>query len=72
MHNWSINEKKLRKEDPKEYEIWRLAQIINYGKAGEKNDEKLVREYWKQLKNRLDPAYRNYLELLLWPKKKAS
>ena len=72
MHNWSIDEKKFRKEDPKEYEIWRLAQIINYGKPGKKIDEKLVRKYWKQLKNRIDPTYRNYLELLLWPKKKAS
>ena len=72
MYNWSIDEKRLKKKNPKEYEIWCLAQIINYGKAGEKIDEKLVRKHWKLLKNRLDPAYRNYLELLLWPKKKTS
>ena len=72
MYNWSIDEKRLKKKNPKEYEIWCLAQIINYGKAGEKIDEKLVRKHWELLKNRLDPAYRNYLELLLWPKKKAS
>lgn len=70
MYNWSVDEKKFRKENPEGYRIWRLIQMINYGEPGEKIDEKLVRKYWKRIKNYLDPLYKGYLEFLLWPKKK--
>ncbi len=70
MYNWSVDEKKFKKEDPEGYKIWRLEQMINYGTAGEKLNEKMVRKYWKKIKDRLDPHYRKYLEFLLWPKKK--
>lgn len=70
MYNWSVDEKKFKKADPEGYKIWRLEQMINYGQAGEKINEKLVRKYWWRIRDRLDPLYREYLEFLLWPKKK--
>jgi len=68
-YNWSVDEKRFKKEDPKAYKIWRIEQMINYGLAGEKLDEKEVKKYWKKIKDRLDPQYRKYLEVLLWKKK---
>ncbi|MEO0095870.1 MAG: hypothetical protein ABIL46_07600 [candidate division WOR-3 bacterium] len=70
MYNWSVDEKKFKKEDPEGYKIWRLIQLINYGTAGEKIDEREVRRYWSKIKDRIDPLYREFLELLLWPGKK--
>jgi hypothetical protein len=70
MYNWSVDEKAFKKADPEGYKIWRLEQMINYGQAGEKLSEKLVRKYWEKIKNNLDPDYREFLEFLLWPKKK--
>jgi hypothetical protein len=70
MYNWSVDEKKFKKEDPAGYKIWKLEQMINYGEAGEKLNEKLVRKNWEKIKNNLDPLYREFLEFLLWPKKK--
>ncbi|MBI2443659.1 MAG: hypothetical protein HYV42_00235 [Candidatus Magasanikbacteria bacterium] len=70
MYNWSVDEKQFKRADPKGYQIWRLEQLINYGSAGEKLNEREVRTYWPQLQNRIDPRYRAYLEFLLWPRKK--
>jgi len=67
MYNWSVDEKKFKKENPKEYKIWKLEQMINYGLGGEKLKEKLVRKYWKKLF--MDSLTKQYLKLLLWPKK---
>jgi len=41
MHNWSTDEKYLKKF-PQEYERWRLLQLINYGLDGEKLNLKLL------------------------------
>lgn len=68
MYNWSVDEKKFKKEDPEGYEIWKIQQMINWGLGGEKLSERLVRKYWKRLF--LDPQTKKFLELLLWPKKK--
>lgn len=68
MYNWSVDEKAFKKADPEGYEIWRLEQMINYGTAGEKISEGLVRKYWKKLF--MDEPTRKYLEFLLWPKRK--
>lgn len=70
MYNWSIDEKRFKKEDPKGYKIWKLVQTINYSEPGEKLSERLVRKYWSKIKDRIDADYREYLEFLLWPKKK--
>jgi hypothetical protein len=69
MYNWSVDEKKFKKEDPEGYQIWKLEQIINWGEPGEKINKKLIRKYWKKIKDRIDPLYREFLEFLLWPKK---
>lgn len=68
MYNWSVDEKKFKKENPKAYKIWKLQQMINYGLDGEKLDEKLVRKYWDKLF--MDEPTRKFLRFLLWPKKK--
>ena len=72
MYNWSVDVKKFKKADPEGYKIWRLERMINYGEAGEKISEKLVRKYWRKIKRKIDPSYREFLELLLWPKKKTA
>jgi len=70
MYNWSIDEKKFKKENPEGYKIWKLEQMINYGLGREKLDEKLVRKYWKKLF--MDEITKKYLEFILWPKKRKS
>ena len=67
MYNWSTDEEAMKKADPQGYEIWRLEQMINYGLDGEKLSEAKLRQYWQVLKDRIDPASREYLEFLLWP-----
>jgi len=70
MYNWSVDEKQFKKADPRAYEIWKLEQAINYGEPGERLNEALTKKHWKYLKNKIDPFYREFLALLLWPKKK--
>jgi len=70
MYNWSIDVKKFKKEAPEEYKIWELEQMINYGEPGERLDEERLRKNWSKIKGRIDPFYREFLELLLWPKQK--
>lgn len=67
MYNWSVDEKKFKKENPEGYKIWRLEQMINWGLGGEKLDEKLVRKYWEKLF--MDSLTKKYFEFLLWSKK---
>lgn len=69
MHNWSVDEKAFKKADPEGYKAWRIQQLINYGLDGERLNKKEVRYYWNRLY--LDPMTKNYLEFLLWPKKKS-
>ena len=68
MYNWSVDEKAFKRADPKGYQIWRLEQMINWGLGGEKLDEGLVRKYWTKLF--MDKPTREYLEFLLWPRKR--
>jgi len=67
MYNWSVDEKKFKKEDPKGYQIWKLEQMINWGLGGEKLNERLLRKHWKKLF--IDNITKNYLRFLLWQKK---
>lgn len=69
MINWSTDEKTFKKKYPKEYKLWRLTQLINYGLDGEKLNEKEVKKAWPKIKDRLDPDLRNYVHFLLWPKR---
>jgi len=66
MYNWSVDEERFKKENPKEYKLWRLTQLINYGLDGEKLDRKEVKKAWPKIKDRLDPDLKKYLEFLLW------
>lgn len=68
MYNWFVDEKKFKKENPKEYKLWRLIQLINYGLDGEKLDREEVKRAWPRIKNELDPYKRRVLEYLLWGK----
>jgi hypothetical protein len=67
MLNWSTDEAKFKKENPKEYKLWRLTQLINYGlDKGEKLDKKEVKKAWPRIADRLDPYKKRALEYLLW------
>ena len=68
MYNWSTDEEKFKKKYPKEYKLWRLTQLINYGLDGEKLDKKEVKRSWVKIKNNLDPYKSRMIEFLLWGK----
>lgn len=72
MYNWSVDEKRFKKEDPGGYRFWRLTQLINYGLDGERLDKNEVKKAWPKIKNRLDPHKAVYLEYLLWGKRPSS
>ena len=62
MYNWSTDEDYL-KQFPKDYEKWRLLQLINYGLDGEKLDLKLLRKYWENIKKDiLDKNVKKYIK----------
>jgi hypothetical protein len=67
MYNWSVDEKKFKKEDPEGYQIWKLEQMINWGLGCEKLNERLLRKHWKKFF--IDNIIKNYLRFLLWQKK---
>jgi len=67
MYNWSVDEKRFKKENPESYKIWKLEQMINYGLGGGKLDKDLVKKYWKKLF--MDQITKKYLQFLLWPPK---
>ena len=69
MHNWSVDEKSFKKENPKEYRLWRLTQLINYGLDGEKLDKEDVKKAWPSIKDQLDPDRRKTVEFFIWGKK---
>lgn len=71
MYNWSVDEEKFKKLNPKEYRLWRLTQLINYGLDGEKLDKEEVKKAWPKIKNKIDPNTKIYLEYLLWGKKQS-
>jgi len=66
MYNWSTNLTELKK-DKKAYTVWRLEQTVNFGLGKEKIKTKELKENWKKLN--LDPLKKNFLRMLLWPKK---
>lgn len=69
MWNWSTDEKKFKKKYPKEYRLWRLVQLINYGlDEGEKLDREEVKKAWSKIKNQLDPYKARVVEFLIWGK----
>lgn len=69
MYNWSVDEKRFKKENPREYRLWRLTQLINYGLDGEKLDREEVKRAWPKIKDKLDPDRRKAIEFYLWGRK---
>lgn len=69
MYNWSTDEERFKKEDPKKYKLWRIIQLINYGLDGEKLDKEEVKKAWPKIKDSLDPDRRKTLEFFIWGKK---
>ncbi len=68
MYNWSVKTSELKK-DKKQYAIWRLEQMVNFGLNKEKIRKGELKKYWSRL--RLDSQKKKYLEFLLWPRKKS-
>ena len=69
MYNWSVDEEKFKKSNPKKYKLWRLVQLINYGLDGEKLDREEVKAAWPKIKDQLDPDMQKTIEFYLWGKK---
>ena len=67
MYNWAVDIKTLKK-DKKQYAIWRLEQMVNFGLGKEKLDRRQLKKYWPLLD--LDPKKKEYLKFLLWPLKR--
>ena len=72
MFNWSTDEKKFKKNDPKAYRLWYLTQLINYGLDGEKLDPVEIKQAWPKIKDSLDPNTVVYFNYLLWGKRPSS
>jgi len=66
MYNWSVNTKTLKKNQ-KQYLIWKLEQLINFGLKNQKLDINQLKKYFHQLK--IDPDKKNYLKLIIYGKK---
>ena len=69
MYNWSIDEKKFKKNDPQKYKLWKITQLINYGFGADKLDKEEVKKAWQKIKDRLDPDKRKTIEFFIWGKK---
>lgn len=67
MNNWSVDVKQLKK-DKKQYAVWHLEQLVNFGLGKEKIKEADLRANWPKL--RLDPKKKKFLSFLLWPLKR--
>ncbi len=68
MFNWSVDEKKFKKENPKEYRLWKITQLINYGLGNEKLNKKVVLKAWPKIADKIDPNTKTFFEYLLWGK----
>lgn len=65
-HHWSVDEKTFKKRDPKGYKRWQMIQRINYGLDGKKLSIKALKTVWSDIRDSLDPFYRNALAHFLW------
>jgi len=66
MYSWSTDELALQSKDPKQYQIWKQVQLINYGLNEEKLDLELLVSNWDVIKNQLDPLKASVIEYWLW------
>ncbi len=69
MVNWNTDEEKFKEVAPREYEMWKIIQMINYGLEGEKLDKQKLIKYWDIIRFELDVESKKTLEFLLFNKK---
>ncbi len=69
MYHWSVDVKQFKKRNPKQFAIWRLEQLVNFGLQGEKISKKDLKKHWGKLY--LDPKKKTYLASILWPEKRS-
>lgn len=63
MKNWNLDLTEIKK-DKKQYTIWKLEQMVNFGLSDKKIKQQELQEYWPLLQ--LDPQKKKFLSLLLW------
>lgn len=68
MFNWSTDEEKLKKENPRAWRLWRITQLIDYGLDGEKLKKSEIIKYWSEIKDEIDPYKKRLIEFLIWGK----
>lgn len=68
MYSWSVDEKKLKTDNPQKFQIWKQVQLINYGLGDEKLDKQLVTSQWDTIKGQVDPLKAAVIEYWLWDK----
>ena len=69
MFNWNVDEKRFKREDPENYKLWRLTQLINFGlDKSEKLNKEEIKKAWPKIKQQLDPYKRRLVEYLIWGK----
>lgn len=62
MYNWSVDINHLKRH-PKQYSIWRLEQLINFGLGNEKIKKEELKKYLHKI--RIDADKKKYLKFLL-------
>lgn len=68
MYNWSTDLSQLKK-NKREYKIWKLEQLVNFGLNKEKISKVDIKKYWHKIE--IDPARKKFLRLIVWPSKRS-
>ena len=68
MYNWSVDTKRLKKDEVK-YSIWKLEQSINFGLRKDKLNLGEIKKYLDRLN--IDIDKKAYLNFILYGKKPA-
>lgn len=65
--NWNTDEKLFRKNNPKEYKLWRIKQALTYG--GERVKRAEIIKNWGKISEDLDIDTKKAIEFLVWGRK---
>lgn len=68
MNNWTVDVRQLKKHK-KQYTIWHLEQLVNFGLGMERINREQLKRNWSKLN--LDVKKKKYLSFLLWPTKQS-
>lgn len=66
MYNWSTDEVKFKKKNPKGFAEWKLVQEINHGSENIKFDKNQIIDLWPKISQNLDVYKRRLIEYLIW------